>query len=277
MSNFLSAITIYPVKSIQGIALQTSQVEEIGLWGDRRYVLVKPNGECITGRKHPTLTLVKAELIDANTWLFSHPNIASTLILTSDAFSNEHKDIDILGSSMHGQLVSKEANEWFSQVAEEEVMMVFLGEKSKQFRSRRPNVPIAFSDTHPFLLTTEASLVALNLSCPEQIQMAQFRPNLVIKGNQAFEEDSWKRIKIGEVEFENVGPCERCIFTTLNPDTAERSNKGEPLKTLAKFRLLDKGIHFGLNLVTLNSGKVNVDDTVEILEYQEADKYMDRR
>ena len=241
-------------------------------------MLVKPDGEFITGRKHPNITLVTAKPSKNGAWQLSHPKLAHELSLNSSAFSNEYAEVTVWDNSVNAQLAQEDANAWFSEIAGETVRLVYFGEKSERFTKRRPEVPVGFADGYPFLLTTEASLAELNRTCPEDIQMAQFRPNLIIKGNKPFEEDSWKRIRIGEVEFENVKPCDRCIFTTLNPITAQRSKKGEPLKTLAKFRLLDKeSITFGLNMIALNTGVVNVGDGVEVLEYKEPEVYVDRR
>ncbi|PJE56950.1 MOSC domain-containing protein [Marinomonas sp. BSi20584] len=274
----LSELAIYPIKSIQGISLSSSQVESAGLYGDRRYMLVKPDGEFITGRKHPNLTLVTAKPSKNGAWQLSHPELIHGLSLDLSAFSSDYAEVTVWDNSVNAQLAQENANAWFSEIAGETVKLVYFGKKSERFTKRRPEVPVGFADGYPFLLTTEASLAELNRTCPEDIQMAQFRPNLVIKGNKPFEEDSWKRIRIGEVEFENVKPCDRCIFTTLNPITAQRSKKGEPLKTLAKFRLLDKeSITFGMNMIALNTGTVYVGDEVEVLEYKEPEVYIDRR
>tara|TARA_R110001606_G_scaffold53317_4_gene131568 strand:+ start:8539 stop:9381 length:843 start_codon:yes stop_codon:yes gene_type:complete len=274
----LSELAIYPIKSIQGISLSSSQVESAGLYGDRRYMLVKADGDFITGRKHPNLTLVTAKPSKNGAWQLSHPELIHGLSLDLSAFSSDYLEVTVWDNSVNAQLAQEEVNAWFSEIAGETVKLVYFGEKSERFTKRRPEVPVGFADGYPFLLTTEASLAELNRTCPEDIQMAQFRPNLVIKGNKPFEEDSWKRIRIGEVEFENVKPCERCIFTTLNPITAQRSKKGEPLKTLAKFRLLDKeSITFGLNMIALNTGMVNVGDEVQVIEYKEPEVYVDRR
>ncbi|WP_421852343.1 MOSC domain-containing protein [Marinomonas sp.] len=278
MSYTLSELTIYPIKSIQGISLLSSQVENAGLCEDRRYMLVKPDGEFITGRKHPNLTLVTAKQLENSSWKLSHPDVVSDLIIDPLTFSSHYMQTIVWDNPISSQLTQEDANTWFSEVAGEAVKLVYFGEKSKRFTSRKPEVPVAFADGYPFLLTTEASLDELNKTCPEDIQMAQFRPNLVITGNNPFEEDSWKRIRIGEVEFENVKPCDRCIFTTLDPSTAQRSKKGEPLKTLAKFRLLGKeSITFGINMITLNTGVININDKVEVLEYKEPEVYVDRR
>jgi uncharacterized protein YcbX len=278
MSYFLSELAIYPIKSIQGISLKTSQVNESGLLGDRRYMLVNSKGLLITGREQPKLTLVKAERIGNEKWKLSHPDIETSITIDSTCFLDEHKEVIVWDDKVQAQLAHNEINIWFSQIINNEVQLVFFGSQSTRYTNRRPESPVAFADGYPFLLTTQGSLDELNKSCPEDIKMAQFRPNLVVNGNKAFDEDSWKRIRIGEVEFENVKPCERCIFITLNPETAERLKKGEPLKTLGKFRLLEgKGINFGINLVALNTGVIRVDDKVEILEYQEPDTYKDKR
>jgi uncharacterized protein YcbX len=278
MSYSLSELVIYPIKSIKGISLETSQVDKAGLWGDRRYMLVNSDGECMTARTHPILILVVAEAAESGVWQLSHSGMSSNLILDPATFSDKYEDVVVWENTVNGQRVLEEADTWFSKIVGETVKLIYFGDKSERYTNRRPEVPVAFADGYPFLLTTQASLLELNRTSPECIEMAQFRPNLVIKGNKPFEEDSWKRIKIGEVEFENVKPCIRCIFTTLNPTTAERLPKGEPLKTLGKFRLLDnKGITFGINMVALNTGRIHLDDKVEVLEYQEPDGYLDRR
>lgn len=274
----LSELVIYPIKSIKGISLEASHVDKAGLRGDRRYMLVEPNGKCMTARTHPELTLVKAKPLQRGAWRLSHPATRSDYILDPAAFPDKYEGVVVWDNTVNGQRVLEGADVWFSDIVDENVKLIYFGDKSERYTSRRPESPVAFADGYPFLLTTRASLLELNRTCPEQIEMAQFRPNLVIRGGAPFEEDRWKRLKIGDVEFENIKPCIRCIFTTLNPTTAERMPKGEPLKTLGKFRLLDnKGITFGINMIALNTGKIHIDDTVEILEYKEPDCYLDRR
>lgn len=96
--------------------------------------------------------------------------------------------------------------------------------------------------------------------------MLRFRPNLVIEGSEAFAEDGWKRIRIGDVEFRVVKPCSRCILTTIDPQTGERSADREPLATLQKYRAQADGAMFGQNLVNDSKGQLQVGMPVEILE-----------
>ncbi|HCH40719.1 MAG TPA: hypothetical protein DE191_14820, partial [Enterobacter sp.] len=113
----------------------------------------------------------------------------------------------------------------------------------------------------------EASLRDLQQRCPASVQMEQFRPNLVVTGAAAWEEDTWKVIRIGEVIFDVVKPCSRCIFTTVSPEKGQKHPAGEPLKTLQSFRTAqDNGdVDFGQNLIPRSSGVIRVGDEVEIL------------
>ena len=97
-------------------------------------------------------------------------------------------------------------------------------------------------------------------------------------GCEPFAEDSWKRIKIGNAEFELVKPCERCIFTTLSPGEISFSEDKEPLKTLSLFRKGNDGkIDFGQNLVSHNDADIKLGDKVEVLEYHAPKFYADNR
>src|SRR5690606_1303577 len=119
-----------------------------------------------------------------------------------------------------------------------------------------------------FLLTTEASLRDLQSRCKASVQMEQFRPNLVVTGTDAWDEDTWKVIRIGSVIFDVAKPCSRCIFTTVSPEKGVKHPSGEPLATLQSFRTAqDNGdVDFGQNLIARNSGVIRVGDEVEILK-----------
>lgn len=78
----------------------------------------------------------------------------------------------------------------------------------------------------------EASIADLNTRLEDQVTPLHFRPNFIVKGAEALDEDTWDWIKIGPVIFRNVKPCTRCIFTTIDPDAGIKNNETEPLKTL---------------------------------------------
>lgn len=277
VSLIVSGLYIYPVKSCQAVPLQASPVTQSGLLFDRRFMVINKKGLFLTAREYPQLTLIDAKSVQHGLVL-THPSMNSPLPLVIETFTNEYRETEIWEKPVSANITHPLANAWFSELLNQQVELVYFGEHSTRFTSRRPDQPVAFADGYPFLLTTQASLDDLNKSGPQINEMERFRPNIVISGNEAFNEDTWKRIRIGDVIFENVKPCVRCLFITLDPDTAERSPKGEPLRTLAKYRLFDKeGVTFGVNLVTENEGMIAVGDEVEILEYQTPYVYTDKR
>ena len=87
----------------------------------------------------------------------------------------------------------------------------------------------------------------------------------------AWIEDSWKRIKIGDVIFDCVKPCTRCIMTTLDPDSGE-SRENIALDALTHLRRSGdkrlKGVLFGVNAIPLNEGRITKGDKLEVLEIQ---------
>ncbi len=96
--------------------------------------------------------------------------------------------------------------------------------------------------------------------------MLRFRPNLVIEGAEAFAEDGWKRIRIGDIEFHLLKACARCILTTIDPATGERSADREPFATLKSYREVEGNVMFGQNMVNDGPGELEVGMSVEILE-----------
>jgi uncharacterized protein YcbX len=128
------------------------------------------------------------------------------------------------------------------------------------------DVPLTFADGYPLLLIGQASLDALSARLGRPLAMARFRPNLVVSGAEAFAEDSWKRIRIGGTTFRLAKPCERCVFTTVDPDSGRKALDQEPLRTLAKFRKTPEGVLFGQNVIAEGSTELVLGMPVEVLE-----------
>jgi uncharacterized protein YcbX len=122
----------------------------------------------------------------------------------------------------------------------------------------------------PILLTSEESLADLNGRIAKPIRMNRFRQNIAVEGGQAFDEDWWARLRIGELEFEKVVSCERCSFTQVDQETATRTS--EPIRTLAKYRRqpggVGGGIVFGIYFRPLGPGVLRLGDDVTVLERQ---------
>jgi uncharacterized protein YcbX len=122
---------------------------------------------------------------------------------------------------------------------------------------------VSFADAFPLLLTNSASLADLNSKLEQSVSMSRFRPNIVFEGGVAFEEDDWKQVSIGGVDFDLVKPCSRCGMTTIGEDG--KLGK-EPLKTLAGYRRNEYGVCFGQNLVHRSLGMLKVGDVLVVKE-----------
>ena len=121
-----------------------------------------------------------------------------------------------------------------------------------------PRDRVGFADGFPLLLTNEASLAELNHRLPGPVSMNRFRPNVVVEGHRAFEEDDWDRIDIGSISFRVSKPCARCQIPNVEQSTGTMGK--EPMRTLATFRRIDGEIIFGQNLVHDNEGTLRVGD-----------------
>lgn len=267
----LSQISVYPIKSTAGIELSRSWVDELGLSFDRRFVLTDDQGQFITARTEPTLCLIQAN-VTATGLVLTAPDMPK-LIINYQQLTDTYQNVAVWNDSINAQQGSSEHHQWFSRYLKRPCQLLHFGDLSTRkvpTSSSRSN-QLAFADGYPLLLISQASLNDLNTRCPTVISMSQFRPNLVVDNCEAFAEDTWSHIRIGEVEFKLSKPCSRCIFTTINPDTAEKHPLQEPLASLKAYRQAGEGdlkgeILFGQNLIPLNQGQIKTTDTVTIIK-----------
>ncbi len=269
----LTQINIYPIKSVAGISLSSAWVEKQGLCFDRRFMLAFSDGAMVTARKFPHMVNVKSSLL-ADGIVLSYPGKPSLRLRYSE-FLMEEVSTQVWNDRFIAYTTVLVANKWFSEVVGRPVQLLFSGEQSNRVREKIGH-NVSFADGYPLLIISQPSLDELNRRSSEHHVMDQFRTNLVVSGDEAFIEDSWKRIRIGEVEFESVKACERCILTTVDTNTGDFRPSKEPLSTLSKFRANEKGgVFFGQNLVAKNEGMIRAGDMVEVLETKDKEIYHD--
>ncbi|TNL10943.1 hypothetical protein CYD30_09175 [Kosakonia cowanii] len=261
----LSRLYIHPVKSMRGIGLTHALADASGLAFDRVFMVTQPDGTFITARQFPQMVrFLPSPLTDG--LHLTAPDGSSAVIRFAD-FSPDAAPTEVWGNHFTALIAPAAINQWLSGFFDREVQLRWVGTKPTRRVKRHEEVPLSFADGFPYLLTNEASLRDLQQRCPASVQMEQFRPNLVVTGAQAWEEDSWKVVRIGDVVFDVVKPCSRCIFTTVSPERGQKHPTGEPLATLQKFRTAqDNGdVDFGQNLIARNSGVIRTDDEVAVL------------
>ncbi|WP_039056326.1 YcbX family protein [Enterobacter sp. Bisph1] len=269
----LSRLFIHPVKSMRAIGLTHGFADISGFAFDRVFMITQPDGTFITARQYPQMVRFTPSPLTDGLHLTA-PDGSSAVIRFTD-FSTDAAPTEVWGNHFTALIAPAAINTWLSGFFAREVQLRWVGPELTRRVKRFDAVPLSFADGFPYLLTNEASLRDLQNRCPASVKMEQFRPNLVVTGAQPWEEDGWKVIRIGEVVFDVVKPCSRCIFTTVSPERGQKHPAGEPLATLQRFRTAkDNGdVDFGQNLIARNSGVIRVGDEVAILATAPAKAY----
>jgi hypothetical protein len=258
----------YPVKSLRGKALERSTVDRIGLAGDRHWLVVDRDNRFLTIRQEPAMTQVDVDVTETGIVL-RHEKFGEA------AVSLPGKDAETLlvtvwRDTVPALLAGPAGAELLSSVIGREVRLVHMSEPESRPVDARFGLPgdfTSFSDAFPLLLTTTVSLDDLNHRLEDAIEMARFRPNIVVDGDAAWGEDSWKTIRIRDAIFRIAKPCGRCVVTTRDPRTGKQIDPTEPLATLGRFhRAADGAIIFGQNLIPEALGEIRIGDPVEIIE-----------
>ncbi|GHB38851.1 molybdenum cofactor biosysynthesis protein [Streptomyces viridiviolaceus] len=269
----LQSIHVHPVKAFRGLAPREAEVEPWGLAGDRRWMLIDDGGKVVTQRQQPRLATAAAELLPGGGVRLSAPGRQPLSVAVPQQSGTV--PVQIFRDKVEAVPAEDEAaHAWCSALLGAPVRLVHLDDPA----TRRPVDPeyalpgetVSFADGYPLLLTTTASLDALNSLIAEgehagegPLPMNRFRPNVVVAGTEAWAEDDWTRIAIGEVSFRVAKPCGRCVVTTTDQDTTERGR--EPLHSLGRHRRIGGKLVFGQNLVPLGPGTVRVGDPVRVL------------
>ncbi len=238
----LSQMFVYPVKSLGSCELESVVVERRGLRTDRRLMVVKPDGGFITQREYPELASITVE-IDGPEIVLRHGDKAE-LRLCPDDLQNTAQEtgVRVWESDVLAVSAGRGPGRWISEFLGTEAVIVFMPDSAERPISdkfNRGSDIVSFADGYPLLLVNAASLRALNDRLEVGVTVDRFRPNLVVEGADAFSEDRWMRIRIGNAEFRVVKPCARCVVTTVDQRTGVADSR-EPLRTLAGFRMASR-------------------------------------
>ena len=261
----LEQIWRYPVKSLRGSQLESAVVDARGIRLDRHWMLVDRQGAFLSQRQLPRMILVETRVEDQALRL-SAPGMQDLLL--PGAHVGDDVAVKVWRDECTARVMDPRADAWLSEFLGVECRLVFLPPGSVRqvdLNYARQGDQVGFADGFPFLLISQASLDDLNRRLPAPISMERFRPNLVISGCDAYAEDSWQRIRIGELVFRVVKPCSRCIIPTIDPETGSRGD-AEPLATLSRYRKHGNNVVFGQNLVHDGIGSLERGMRVEILD-----------
>ncbi|MFB9867148.1 MOSC domain-containing protein [Vreelandella sulfidaeris] len=274
----ITQLTIYPVKSLKGINVDQSIVHEHGLAWDRRWMLVDAQQRFVTQRQLPALATVEVALTDKYLVL-SHPSVESLHIPLAEPAGNL-RIVRVWNDDCKALPESGEVTQWLENALGEQAQGLSLVRFATDFpRAVEQDfldggaAHTYFSDAYPFLITTTASLDALNQALVAAgntpVPMNRFRPNMVVESSEAWAEDRWATLSEQQGAFQLAlrKPCQRCKITTIDQLSATMPAPAEPLKTLLALNTQPtlKGAHFGQNATLLAGagGVIRVGDTLE--------------
>lgn len=269
----LASIHIYPVKAMRAVDLSESGVEPWGLKGDRRWLVVDRTGRFISQREESSLARVVAsyDLPDLTLTLSAPGRDAIAIPAPSAEAGAEMIPVSVWRSQLIAAAAGHAADEWLSGYLGRPVRLVHLDDPRRRPVDQDYGAPgdtVSFADGYPLLLTNAASLDELGKwladAGDDPVPMTRFRPSVVVAGAEPWDEDHWRRVRIGAVTFRVVKPCDRCVVTTIDQATGVRGS--QPLKMLGLKRHLDEGLIFGQNLIPDAPGVISLDDTIEVID-----------
>lgn len=184
-------------------------------------MVVQDNGEFVTARKYPKFVQVMPRIQDDLVTL-SAPGMPDIQFnIEHLAFKDSTRAV-VWGESVDVKDAGDAIAKWFSRFILDQndgLRLVFYSSsvptrdvrpKNRIFKTAKREDTGALHDATSFMLINEKSVDELNTRIVKKVEPLQFRPNIVVKGPEAFEEDKWNWIRIGEeVVFRNVKPCTR--------------------------------------------------------------------
>lgn len=246
----IEGLFIYPLKSGRGIPMPSVRVQATGFEWDRHWMTIDLSGEFLTQRTHPQLARIVPELT-RDALILNAPGLPSLTLPTEP--SGEPMSVRVWEDTCTGLDQGDSAARWVSHAIGVPTRLVRVAPSMQRLANPKYAgpypVPVAFPDAFPVLVCNRASLESLNRRMPEPVPMERFRPNIVLGGLEEFAEDRIDTLQLGEVTLRLVKPCTRCIITSTDQHTGERSTN--PLPVLRAFRFDRKllGVKFGENAV----------------------------
>jgi uncharacterized protein len=265
----ISRLFVYPVKSLGGISVNDSLLTDRGFQYDRRWMLLDGENRFMTQREYPQMALLQTSITENGIALFHVNDIHERTIIPFYGQRGERIKVQVWNDICDAVLVSNDIDRWISDRLGLKCRLVYMPDDSLRKVDEAYAVEKGainnFSDGYPLLVLSQSSLDDLNSQMEKPIPMNRFRPNIVLSGANPYEEDEMEEFMIRGVHFFGVKLCARCMITTINQETLEKST--EPLKTLATYRTRDNNIWFGQNVIyRLGGVSLKIGDRIEVLK-----------
>lgn len=269
-SGILQELRLHPLKSAGGHTVREAAVERWGLRGDRRWALVDARGKHPWLGEHPRSLGIAAEALPRGGVRLRYDGRPDLDLLPAECGAPVAVDFPGL---THALPASGEASRWVSEALGADLRLVHLPDAMTRDISPAhgglAGEVTSLAWDAPLHLVTQESLDRLATWIGETaaadgtdpspvlpLDVARFRPNVVVSGFEPFAEDRWTHVRIGELDFRVSELCDRCAVTLYDPATLAKAK--EPIRTLARRRAWGGKAWFGIRLVPLGRGRLEV-------------------
>jgi hypothetical protein len=266
----IARLFVYPVKSCAGVELREAVLTETGLDLDRAWMVVDENGDFVSQRELPRMALIRPT-IRLNDVVLRAPGMLA-LHLQIDTVEEPVK-VRVWDDEVQAYDMGAVAAQWFSDFLGRRLRLVRFDPEFQRLSNRKwtggAEAPNQFQDGYPLLVASTASLDLLNAKLARAghgpVGIERFRPNIVLAGLEAHDEDRLELLRIaaedGEVQLRPVKPCARCPIPNIDPATAE----SDPVvtDTLQGYRrnpVVDGAVSFAMNTIIVSG----VDRTLRV-------------
>ncbi len=259
LSGTIARLFVYPVKSCAGIEVQQALLTDTGLDLDRAWMVVDAEGMFVTQRTLPRMALIRPQL-KGDEMVLRAPGMLA-LHVAIDAVEAP-ATVTVWRDTVPAWDMGAVAAQWFTDFLGQPCRLVRFDPEYRRLSSMEwtggVEAPNQFSDGFPLLLASQASMDELNLRLQAAGHAAagieRFRPNVVLAGVDAHDEDRVDLVRVdaqeGEIHLQPVKPCSRCPIPDIDPATAESNpSVGDTLRTYRKDQRLDGAITFGMNAI----------------------------
>ena len=257
----IAALVIYPVKSCAGVVVAEAVLTEAGLDLDRAWMVVDATGDFVSQRELPRMALIRPQIKTYEIILRAPGMLA--LHLAIDAVEQPLR-VRVWDDEVAAYDMGAVAAQWFTDFLGQPLRLVRFDPDHRRLSSLKwtggIEAPNSFSDGFPLLVTSTASLETLNRRLTDgghsKVEMARFRPNLVLEGVESHDEDRLDVLRVttetGVVELKPVKPCARCPIPNVDPVTAEPSPQvSDTLQVYRQDPRLNGAVTFGMNAIVL--------------------------
>ncbi|MBK8073317.1 MAG: MOSC N-terminal beta barrel domain-containing protein [Ramlibacter sp.] len=258
----IARMWVYPVKSCAGIEISEAVLTPSGLDLDRAWMVVDEDGEFVSQRELPRMCLVRPQLRHFDMVLRAPGMLA--LHVAIDAVEKPVR-VRVWDDEVAAYDMGDTAAQWFSDFLGQKLRLVRFDPEHRRLSSPQWTGGIEaanqFSDGYAVLVASEASLAQFNewlVSAGHAVVgMERFRPNLVLEGVEAFDEDRLDVLEIdaggGPARLKLVKPCARCPIPDIDPQTAGRSHAvGDTLQRWRADSRVNGAVTFGMNAIVLD-------------------------